>query len=156
MKAKDLMTKNVITLKKENTISEAVVKMINNDIGLIPVIDDEKKILGVITDRDILIRTIGKASTVDKTVEDVMTHTYVGVKEDEDIKTVLQVMGDYQLRRLLVVNEDDFLVGIITLGDIAINKQTNKILNECIRNIYMPNPQKDKPLRYLEVDDFPL
>ena len=156
MKVKDLMTKKVITVYKNDSVQDCANKMKENDLGLLVVINSNREILGVITDRDIVTRLIAKDNSYKKTVDEVMTHTCVTINKDEDISVAASKMGDYQLKRLPVINDEKKLVGIITLSDMAICKYTNPTVNEIYYEIALPNPQKEKPLKYLKVDDFPL
>ena len=142
MKVKDLMCKKVVTAKRSDKILDAIKLLEKNDIGMLVIINDDRKIEGVLTDRDIL--------------NDVMTHTSVVINKDEDITSLIKKLADYQLRRLPVTNEKDELVGIVTISDIAICKQTQNFLGNTFREICLPNPQTEKPLKYLKVDDFPL
>jgi predicted transcriptional regulator len=65
-------------------------------------------------------------------------------------------MGEYQVRRLVILNADKKLCGIISLADVARGKHTNRLVNEILYEISIPNPQKEKPLKYLHIDDYPL
>ena len=156
MKEKDLMCKKVVTAKRSDKILDAIKLLEKNDIGMLVIINDDRKIEGVLTDRDILIRKVLKDNNCNGTINDVMTHTSVVINKDEDITSLIKKLADYQLRRLPVTNEKDELVGIVTISDIAICKQTQNFLGNTFREICLPNPQTEKPLKYLKVDDFPL
>ena len=156
MKVKELMTKKVITVKKNDSIITCANLMREHELGLLVVINDKREILGVITDRDIVIRLVTQGDSLEKTVDEVMTHTSVVINKDEDISHAISKMGDYQLKRLPVNNDEEKLVGIVTLSDIAICKYTNPSVSEVYYEISLPNPQKEKPLKYLGADDFPL
>lgn len=156
MKVKDIMTKKVITVEKHDSIKTASEKMITNDIGLLVIINNVREVIGVITDRDIMVRLVYKSDTLEKTVDDIMTHSAITIDKDDDITEALSKMKDYQLRRLPVINKKMELVGIITLSDLSICKQTNPLINNLMYELSLPNPQKEKPLKYLRADDFPL
>lgn len=153
MKAKDLMTKNVITVSKYDSIISAAIKMKDYDIGIVVVVDERNEVLGVLTDSDIVTRSVTK-NKIDGVVDDIMTPDCIGISKDEDIKKAIEMMGDYQVKRIVVTDEAKKVVGIISLSDIARARQANKYVNETLYEISIPNPQKDKPLKYLEVDDF--
>lgn len=155
MKVKELMTKKVITIDKEDSIINAAKKMKDHDIGILVIINEKRDVLGVITDRDIVIRSISRGN-INATVDEVMTHDSIRINKNEEIVKALETMGDYQIKRLVVVDDDLKLVGIISLSDLALGKYTNKLVNETLYEISIPNPQTEKPLKYLEVDDFPL
>lgn len=156
MKVKDLMTKKVITATKDEKISRIAELMADFDIGMVVIINENREVLGVVTDRDIVIRNLAKKRFSDGSVDEVMTHTCVDIHRDADATRALEMMGEYQIRRLVVTNDDRKLCGIVSLADVAQVKYTNKLINETLYEISIPNPQKDKPLRYLKVDDYPL
>lgn len=153
MRAKDLMTKKIITAFKEDSIKSVIEKMKNNDIGLVPIVSENKKIQGVITDRDITLKLAN--ISVETSISDIMNYEFVSANPDDDIETIARMMKEYQLHRILIL-ENNEVVGIISIADLAINKETNKLINDIVRDISMPNPQKEKPLKYLKVDDFRL
>lgn len=156
MKVKELMTKKVITVKKNTTIKETAQLYLQYDIGMVVVINDEREVLGVVTDRDIVIRGIAKGKSGEDPIENVMTHACVDIHKDEDIKRALEMMGEYQIRRLVILNDERKLCGIISLADLARGKYTNKLVNEILYEISIANPQKEKPMKYVDVDDYPL
>jgi CBS domain-containing protein len=156
MKVKELMTKKVITVKKNNTIKEAAQLYLQYDIGMVVVVNDERDVLGVVTDRDIVIRGLAKGKSGDAPIEEVMTHACVDIHRNDDIQRALEMMGEYQIRRLVVLNDERKLCGIVSLADLARGKHTNKLVNEILYEISIANPQKEKPMKYLEVDDYPL
>ena len=156
MKIKELMTKKVITATKDTKIAEVAKLFEKHDIGFVPVVNAEREVLGVLTDRDIVIRGLARGLAGEATVEDVMTPVVVDIHRDEKVSRALEVMGEYQIRRLVVVNDEKKLCGVVSLADVARTKHTNKFINEILYEISIPNPQTEKPLKYLEVDDFPL
>jgi predicted transcriptional regulator len=109
-----------------------------------------------VTDRDIVVRGICKGISADEPVEKVMTNHCVSIRRDESAVKALEMMGEYQVRRIVVTNEENKLAGVISLGDFAMVKTTNKLVNEILYEISIPNPQREKPLKYLEVEDYPL
>ena len=120
MKIGDAMTRDVELTRPDATISEAAKMMADQDIGLLPVGADDK-LIGVVTDRDIVVRAVAlgldpKTTTVDKVMSERILYCY----EEEDIKKANESMGELQIRRMPVVNRDKRLVGIISLADLAI------------------------------------
>lgn len=156
MKVKEIMTKKVVTAKKSDRISQVAKLMTDYDIGMVVIINDTRDILGVVTDRDIVVRGICKGISADEPVEKVMTNHCVSIHRDESAVKALEMMGEYQVRRIVVTNEENKLAGVISLGDFAMVKTTNKLVNEILYEISIPNPQREKPLKYLEVEDYPL
>lgn len=154
MKVKELMKKNVITVSRNDDLEETIKLLEKHDIGML-VVTNNKKIEGVITDRDILLRKVLKDKTIIGKVKDAMTYTVVTINEDEAIDNVYLKLKENLLRRLPVVNNDNELVGIITISDLLICTKTNDNI-KFLKEIVLPNPQTEKPLKYLKVDDFPL
>jgi CBS domain-containing protein len=156
MKVKELMTKKVITVSKDTKLSEVARLYAKYDIGFVVVINSERTCLGVVTDRDIVIRGLARGLAGDGIVEEVMTPVVVDIHRDENVRRALEMMGENQIRRLVVINDDKKLCGVVSLSDLARGKYTNKYINEILYEISIPNPQTEKPMKYLEVDDFPL
>ena len=118
MNVKDCMTRHVRVIGPDQTLAEAARAMAESDVGALPVANSER-LLGMITDRDIAIRGIGAGKGPDAKISEAMSGQVMYCYEDDDIDNVLQNMGDIQVRRLPVVNEDKRLVGIVSLSDLA-------------------------------------
>jgi CBS domain-containing protein len=119
MKACDAMTPEVQLCTPDDTLKDAAQAMAALGVGLLPVTDNER-LVGMVSDRDIAIRGIGMGRGPETRVGDVMTAEVKYCYEDQDLDEVTANMGDIQVRRLPVLNRDKRLVGIITLGDIAL------------------------------------
>lgn len=119
MKAKDVMSKKPEFLPPTATLKEAAEQMRSNDFGFIP-IGENDRLIGAVTDRDIAIRAIADGKDPNQTqLRDIMTDGIEYCFEDDDIRTVADHMERMQIRRLVVLNQDKRMVGIISLGDIA-------------------------------------
>lgn len=115
----ELMTRGVRTLMPADTVTSAARAMDELNVGVIPVCDGEK-LVGMVTDRDIVVRGVAQELDAKTTVlADVMSTNVRTAREDEDVDEVLSEMAESQIRRLPVVDGQDRLVGIISLGDIA-------------------------------------
>jgi CBS domain-containing protein len=120
MKIRELMTPDVEIVKAGDTIHTAAQMMADFDTGALPVGENER-LVGMITDRDIAVRGVAKGADPDKTsVRDVMSEEIRYCFDDEDSEAVARKMGQWQVRRLPVLNRDKRLVGIVSLGDLAI------------------------------------
>ena len=118
MKIKDIMTDNIAYLTPNSTIQEAARLMQQHNIGALPVCDDEG-IKGIVTDRDIVVRNIAHGNDpATTTVDKVMTGGITAVTPETDIDEVAEIMSMKQVRRIPVV-ENDELVGMVSLGDLA-------------------------------------
>lgn len=122
MKVKDCMCKDVTCVKKDTNISEVAKLMGEHHIGCVPVCDEDNNILGIVTDRDVILRSIACDKDVKTTpVEEVMTKNVCTCTQDQDITQAQQLMSDLQVRRLPVV-ENNQIIGILTLGDLVKNR----------------------------------
>lgn len=119
MKVRDLMTRDVFVARPNQTIRDVAGIMENIDAGALPVGDDDR-LLGMITDRDIAIRAVGQGKGPQTLVQDIMSPEVKYCFEDEDTGHVINNMADQQIRRLPVVDRNKRLVGILSLGDLAI------------------------------------
>jgi len=119
MKVKDIMSKTVFNLNPEDTVDQAAHLMKEHNVGSIPVCSNGK-VIGIITDRDIALRSVadGNNSTTQK-IREIMSSNPVLGNPEMDVTKAGRIMGEKQIRRLPIV-ENDKLVGIISLGDIAV------------------------------------
>ena len=157
MLCKDIMNKKIITCSLSTKIEEIAEKMRKYDIGYIPIVfDDKKTIAGVITDRDIITRVIALGKDIKMEVSPFITRNFISVFENDDITIALSKMADFQIKRILVVDKDYYLKGIITLKDISINKYTNSFLNDLLKEISMATPVTITPTKDIKCEDFPL
>ncbi len=119
--AKDIMTRHPQTVTPETTVQQAAQLMKSEDTGVLPVVESSgsKRPVGVITDRDITLRVVAEGRT-GGTVREAMTSSVRTAKEDDDLKSVMQVMADEQVRRMPVVDDRGELVGIIALADLVL------------------------------------
>jgi CBS domain-containing protein len=119
------MTRGVFIADPEETIEEAAMVMAGIDAGVLPVGNNDR-LVGMITDRDIAVRGVAEGKGPNTKVRDVMTTEIKYCFDDEDVEDVTRNMGDVQVRRLPVVNRDKRLVGILSLGDIAVTASDGK------------------------------
>ena len=125
MKVKDCMCHEVAYVNPDCSVEDCAKLMCNNHIGCIPVCNTEKQVVGLVTDRDILLRTVGCGKDIKNTpVSDIMTCKVCCCEPDIDISEAEKIMSENQIRRLPVVDNNK-VIGIITLGDLATNKEVN-------------------------------
>ena len=116
----DVMTRGVRTLGPNDTVMMAAQAMQELDVGVIPVCEGEQ-LLGVVTDRDIVVRGVAQGCPADGTrLDDIMSRDPQWCFDDQPLEEVLQQMRDAQIRRLPVVDHDEHLVGILSLGDVSV------------------------------------
>ena len=118
MKISDVMTKNVETVSADQTAQDAAKFMLRAEAGSIPVCDGDR-VLGMITDRDIAVRGIAEGRGPDTPVRDLMSDGIICAREDDDVRDIAAKMSDAQVRRLPVLDTNDRLVGIVSLGDLS-------------------------------------
>jgi CBS domain-containing protein len=125
MKIREAMTPDVRVANPDETIQQAARLMASLDAGVLPVGENDR-LVGMITDRDIAIRAIAEGKGPDAKVRDVMSKDVKYCYEDQDVNEVTRDMADLQVRRLPVLNRDKRLVGIVSLGDIAISPDNER------------------------------
>ena len=139
MRVSEAMSSDVRIANPDQTIREAAQTMASIDAGVLPVADNER-LVGMITDRDIAIRAVAQGRGPDTKVRDVMTADVKYCFDDQDIDEVSRNMGDIQVRRLPVINREKRLVGILSLGDIALNGGDDEA-GEALSGISRPGGQ---------------
>ena len=117
-KIRDVMTRDVTTVTPDARLSEVARIMRDEDIGSVPVARGSE-LLGMVTDRDIVVRALADGSVEQRTAGDVMTAGVQCCRDDQNVGDVLKDMGDQQVRRLPVVDADQRLVGIVSIGDLS-------------------------------------
>ena len=122
MNIRDLMTKDVQTVAPGDSVQQAASFMLSADTGSIPVCENDK-VVGMITDRDIAVRGVGKGLGPDAAVRDLMSKDVVCARDTDDVLAIAQRMSDKQVRRMPVVDVDDRLVGMVSLGDLSRQSQ---------------------------------
>jgi CBS domain-containing protein len=134
-KISEVMTTDVKVVRPDDTVQSAARMMADLDVGAIPVCDG-RRLQGMITDRDITIRAIAEGRGGDTKVRDVMTADVIWCGEEDSTQDVLDRMADAQVRRIPVIDNDRNLVGIVALGDLALEDEQN--VDETLRDISMP------------------
>jgi len=139
MKIKDVMTQGVECARPADNIAHAADRMRNLDVGSLPVCGDEDKLVGMITDRDITIRATASACDATVTpVRDVMTPSIVYCFEDQNVEDAAKLMEENQIRRLVVLDRNKRLVGIVSLGDLAVKAGDDHLSGEALERVSEP------------------
>ena len=124
MKVKDCMCDDVCCLKPNAKVQEVAKLMAQNHIGCVPVCDDNDCICGIVTDRDVLLRCVACDKDIHQTpVSDIMSCNVYTCQENDEMSNAESKMGQQQIRRLPVCDNQNRIVGILTMGDIAQNNQ---------------------------------
>ena len=137
-KISEVMSSDVQTISPDATIEEAAQEMRDGDFGLVPVAEDEE-LLGVITDRDIAIRAVAEGRDPSTLVREIMSEEVVWASEDDSVEDAARIMSDHQIRRLSVVDAEQHLVGIVSLGDFAVDSADIEPVVEALSDISRPS-----------------
>ena len=139
MKISELMTTEVERVSAEQTAREAASFMLRADAGSIPVCDGDR-VIGMITDRDIAVRGVAEGRGPDTPVSELMSDGIICAHEDDDVQAVPQRMSEEQVRRMPVVDGEDRLVGIVSLGDLA-RETAGESAHEALEGVSAPGGQ---------------
>lgn len=138
MKVNEIITHDPEVIRPETALIEAAQKMKSLDIGMLPVCDGDR-LVGVITDRDITVRGVAQGCNPKTArVQEVMTPEVIYCFDDEDVKDVAKKMEEKQVRRLPVLNREKRLVGIVSLGDLAVRTGKEKLAGEVLERVSKP------------------
>jgi CBS domain-containing protein len=141
---KDVMTRNVEVVQPDASIREAASKMKGLDVGPLPVCDG-KRLLGIITDRDIAVRGVAEGRDSDRTtVRDLMTPDVEYCFEDDDVAQAAQLMQQAQIRRLPILDRQKHLVGIVALKDLALESRDPMLVGETLERISAGGERSEK------------
>jgi CBS domain-containing protein len=135
MRVREIMTKDVATATPDTTLEEIATMMKEEDVGSIPVVDEDDELAGIVTDRDIVIRCIaeGKDPT-ETTVDEILSEDLQTVEPNTNVEEAANIMSRQQIRRLPVV-ENGRLVGIVSLGDIAVKHGDEEVAGEALEDV---------------------
>ena len=142
MKISDIMTKNPTTVTPGTTVRDAAQLMQREDTGILPVVESEgeKKLVGVVTDRDIAIRVVAEGRGADTRVSDVMTSSRLAtLRPDADVDELMDTMADQQVRRVPIVDDRGTLVGIVAQADIVRKARDEKKSERTVEKISEPS-----------------
>jgi CBS domain-containing protein len=133
MKVRDVMSKDVQVARPGDTLQEVAARMSAGDFGFMPVAEGDR-LIGTITDRDITVRAVAGGAACTSPVVEYISRDPHTARADDDLKTVLDAMGTKQIRRLPVLDKDDRLVGVVSLGDLS-TRVKKKYAGEALEDI---------------------
>ena len=125
MKASKIMSRDVKVINKEKSVQEAAKMMKDEEIGSIPV-EENEKLVGMVTDRDLTLKVLGEGGTKDMKVGDCLNGGIKYCYEDESVEEIASQMGKLKVRRMPVMDRNDKLVGIVSLGDLATEQSSQQ------------------------------
>lgn len=157
MRIKEVMTKNMVVANPSTTIEEASSMMNNYDIGFLPIEEDDD-FIGVITDRDIIVRAISNGKSGKEKIEDYITEYIISVSSDTSLEDALKIMASERIKRLMV-EENNKIIGMVSLSDILSKQNDNEFL-EYVIAIFEPMDSvtitNEIDIPQAEVDEFEL
>ena len=142
MKVSEVMTSDVQTVSPDQTAREAAAFMLRAEAGSIPVTEGEK-VVGMITDRDIAVRGVAEGRGPDTPVRDLMTDHIICARADDNVDDIARRMSEEQVRRLPVLDEDDRLCGIVSLGDLA-REARGEEAHQALEGVSQPGGQHEQ------------
>jgi CBS domain-containing protein len=144
MKVSEIMSRNPRTVTPDTPVSEAARLMKEEDVGIVPVVEQvggaetRARLVGVVTDRDIAVRHVAEGRTSDAPVRDVMSGGVQTCSPDDDVDTVMELMGREQIRRVPIVDERGSLVGVVAQADLARKARANGEVERTVEQISQP------------------
>ena len=141
-KCNEVMTKKTVCCLPDDLVTEAAELMKKEHVGSIPIIEDQqsRKLVGIVTDRDLTIRIVAEGLDAKSTkIESIMTRNVVTCSAEDDLQKVVDAMSKYQLRRIPVVDDDNKILGIIAQADVAIHFDHPKKTAAMVKEISQAN-----------------
>jgi CBS domain-containing protein len=139
MKVSEVMTRDVQTVRPDQPVQEAASFMLSANAGSIPVTDGDR-LIGMITDRDIAVRGVAKGHGPDTPVRELMTDDVICVRDEDDVDDVASKMSEAQVRRLPVIDDNQRLCGIVSLGDLSRDADED-CASEALEGVSQPGGQ---------------
>ena len=139
MKISDVMTRDVQTIRPDQSAQDAARFMLKSDAGSIPVTDGDR-LIGMITDRDIAVRGVAKGFGPETPVRELMTDDIICAREDDSVDDVASKMSEAQVRRLPVIDSNEKLCGIVSLGDLS-READSDCASEALEGVSQPGGQ---------------
>lgn len=140
---RNIMTSNVFTVNESQSIQEVATVMSERNIGAMPVVNNSGQMVGIITDRDITLRSTAQGEVAQTPVSQVMTaQQVVQATPDMDVHQAVEMMAEQQIRRLPVV-ENGNIVGMVALGDIAVDHQSDVAAGQALSSISTPSAPQE-------------
>lgn len=138
MKVKEIMTSHVTSAIASDTIDDIARKMKELNVGTVPVCDNQNRVVGIVTDRDIVVRGIGDGHQASDRIENVMSKELIAISPESHVHEAARLMAQNQIRRLPVV-ENGKLVGIVTIGDLAVRNIFSDDAGKALSDISLPS-----------------
>jgi len=141
MKAQDIMSRNPATVTPATRVRQAAKLMKDEDVGIVPVVEEggTKRLVGLLTDRDIAIRLVAEGRDPDLVeVRELMSGNPKTARPDDDVSKVMDLMGREQVRRVPIVDDRGALVGIVAQADVALEARDESKVEDTVERISQP------------------
>ena len=136
VKCREIMSKNVRTATRDATIQDAAQMLKDGDIGILPIVESKSdKLIGLVTDRDIVVRAVAEGKGVETSVGEIMTTKLFTAKPDDFAFQAVRTMGDKQVRRVPIIDDAGVLQGIVSMADIALEMEDEREIAETLEEI---------------------
>lgn len=126
MRCQDIMKRDVECTEGNDTVQIAAMRMRELNVGFLPVCDQNRRVIGTITDRDMAIRVLAEGRPATTSIQEVMTHEVIACRPEDDLKRAEELMARNHKSRIVCVSESGVLAGVISLSDIAQREKSNR------------------------------
>ncbi|MDQ3798869.1 MAG: CBS domain-containing protein [Acidobacteriota bacterium] len=134
-RCREIMTRSVTTATRDTSLQQVAALMRDGDMGSLPIVEDGK-LVGIVTDRDIVVRAVAEGKDARQTtIGEAMTTEVFAVRAEDFVFEAIRLMGDKQVRRVPVINENSELVGIIAMADVALETEDEREIAETLEEI---------------------
>jgi CBS-domain-containing membrane protein len=142
---KSVMTPNPQCATENDSIQDVARLMLDCDCGAIPIVGENERLIGMITDRDIVVRIIAEGRDCSQaTVRDAMSSEIRSVRENDSLESVFRIMKEHKIRRVPVVDGDQRVVGIVAQADLALDTPSDSEVGETVERISEPERPRDR------------
>lgn len=136
IKCREIMSRKLSSVLGGTTLQDAAKLLKDGDVGILPVVDGEKKLIGLVTDRDIVVRAVAEGrDPVSTPVEAIMTTETYAARPDDFVFEAVRTMGDRQVRRIPITDDKGVLVGIVSIADVALEMEDEKEIAATLEEI---------------------
>ncbi|HEX8370179.1 MAG TPA: CBS domain-containing protein [Pyrinomonadaceae bacterium] len=133
-RCREIMTRNVTTATRAMSLQAVAALMRDGDMGSLPIVENGK-LVGIVTDRDIVVRAVAAGRDAATAIGEVMTAEIFAVRAEDFVFEAIRLMGDRQVRRVPVINENGELIGIIAMADVALETEDEREIAETLEEI---------------------
>lgn len=136
VRCREIMSKNMSTIEASVSLTDAAATLRDADVGILPIVDEDCVLIGIVTDRDIVVRGVAEGMLPSDTeVSAVMSKEIHTASPDDFVFEAVRIMGDEQIRRIPIVDDDNKLVGIVSIADVALEMEDEREIAETLEEI---------------------